>query len=164
MDFAVKLPPAYYDSKYRYTVSLLKEKPMKFTVKCPTCRKPIGTYLNDTEVNATTTHYVKCLNCKANLEIINTVVVDTTIAPIPQKAYDANDTELNPGDKVVCIKQSEVDPYQIDSLVGKIFTIKEINHDFTSPKITLDCHPLYNYTRGTLYVCTTPNRFVKIIE
>jgi hypothetical protein len=82
------------------------------------------------------------------------------------KVYDSNGKRIRAGDKVVCVKASELAPFAEDSKIGRIFTVTGIGfvNSGINPgnNIILDCHPVFDYTHGIKYISAKPERFLKV--
>jgi len=82
------------------------------------------------------------------------------------KVFDSRGNRLRVGNKVVCIKKSELAPNAIDSQIGRTFTITGIGfvNSTINPgnNIILDCHPIYDYEHDMEYIAAKPKRFLKL--
>lgn len=82
------------------------------------------------------------------------------------EVYDSNGKRIRAGDKVVCIKASDLAPFAQDSEVGRIFTVVEIGYvnSEINPgnNIILDCHPIFDFEHGMKYISAKPERFLKV--
>ena len=82
------------------------------------------------------------------------------------KVYDSNGKRLRAGDKVVCIKASELAPFAEDSEIGRIFTVTGIGfvNSEINPgnNIILDCHPIFDFRHDMKYISALPERFLKV--
>lgn len=82
------------------------------------------------------------------------------------KVYDSNGKRIRAGDKVICIKASELAPHAVDSEIGRIFTVTGIG--FVNSEINpgnnlvLNCHPIFDYAHGMKYISAKPERFLKV--
>jgi len=81
------------------------------------------------------------------------------------KVYDSNGKRIRAGDKVVCIKASELAPFAEDSKIGRIFTvtgIRFVNSEINpGNNIILDCHPIFDYVHEMSYISAKPERFLR---